>query len=234
MQVVFDHTESVAQNIKTFWFKPTKQIVYMAGQYTEIQLPHTHPDERGIKRWFTISSSPTDNLVSITTKFTPKRGSTFKRTLASLKPGTKLNLAGPMGDFVLPKDRTIPLLFVAGGMGITPMHSMVKWLKDTNEQRNIHLVYAVSSVEQLAFQDLFASYNLKFTPIVKEPTPDWKGEVGRLTADRVINLAGNDSRTLIYISGPEPMVETLVHDMGKLGVKKNRLVTDYFPGYPAP
>jgi glycine betaine catabolism B len=231
MNVTFDHVEPTAHNIKTFWFKPEKTVRYTAGQFTEIHLPHDNPDDRGIKRWFTLSSSPTDNLVSITTKFASHQGSTFKQHLAQLRPGTELKLADPMGDFVLPKDKTIPIVFVAGGMGITPMHSMIKWLKETGEKRNIHLIYAVTEEDELAFVPLFKDYDLKFTPIVKTPPVGYKGKTGSLSVDRILELAPDDGRTLYYLSGPEPMIEAFFKAFPDKGVPESRLVTDYFPGY---
>ena len=154
MQVTFDHAEDIALHIKTFWFKPDKPVRYVAGQFTEIRLPIANPDERGDKHWFTLSSSPTEPLLGITTKFTPKHGSAFKRALAALKPGTHLALAEPMGDFVLPLDTSIPLVFVAAGMGITPVRSMIKWLHDSGQKRSIHLIYKVPTTRELAFSNL--------------------------------------------------------------------------------
>jgi glycine betaine catabolism B len=231
MNVTFDHSEPVAHNIKTFWFKPERKVDYIAGQFTEIYLPHDTPDDRGIRRWFTLSSSPSEELVSITTKFASHDGSSFKRQLAALEPGMELKLADPMGDFVLPKDPSIPLVFVAGGMGITPMRSMIKWLSDTGEQRQIHLVYAVTELDDLAFEPLFRSYDLQFTPIVKHPPEGYGGQTGSLSSDRILELAGNKADSLIYLSGPEPMVETFFKDLQTKGVAAERLVTDYFPGY---
>lgn len=231
MNVIFDHVEPTAHNIKTFWFKPERPVRYTAGQFTEIYLPHDHPDDRGIKRWFTLSSSPIDKMVSITTELASRRPSTFKQHLLKLKPGASLKLAEPMGDFVLPKDKSIPIVFVAGGMGITPMHSMIKWLNDTNERRSIHLIYAVTEKGELAFLSLFKEYGLRFTPIVKKPASDYKGETGSLTTGRILELAPDDGRSLYYLSGPEPMVETFFKELQQKGVSKDRLVTDYFPGY---
>ncbi|MBI3338072.1 FAD-dependent oxidoreductase [Candidatus Saccharibacteria bacterium] len=222
--MMFDHAESTAKNIKTFWFKPEdRHPKHIAGQYTQIHLSHEKVDQRGDKRWFTISSSPTDDMVSITTKFASENGSSFKKALSSLKPGATLNLADPMGDFVLPKDKTIPLLFIAGGIGITPFHSIVKWLSDTSEKRKIHLVYAVNEPEELAFQDLFVKYGLEFTPVVGR----------RLTTQNILSYAKKLPGCLIFISGPEPMTETFVDELQEKGVSNSRLVTDYFPGYPS-
>ena len=231
MNAVFDHAEDVAHNIRSFWFQPEKPVRYTAGQFTEIYLPHENADARGIKRWFTLSSSPTDEMVSITTKFASHQGSTFKQHLAKLEPGTPLKLADPMGDFVLPKDKTIPLVFVAGGMGITPMYSMIKWLNDTGEKRNIHLIYAVTEEDEMAFVPLFKEYGLKFTPVVKQPVGEYQGETGSINVDRILQIAPGDDRTMYYLSGPEPMVEAFFKEFPSKGVPEDRLVTDYFPGY---
>ena len=231
MDVTLQHIEDVADSIKVFWFKPDRAIRHVAGQFTQIHLPLELMDERGDKHWFTISSSPTEELIGITTKFTSNEGSAFKQALGRLQPGTKLTLAEPMGDFVLPKDTSIPLLFVAGGIGVTPYRSMIKWLNDTKEQRDVHLVYSVREPGELAFLDLFQSHDMTFTPIVTEPDVDWQGGTGLLSAERILASADADHRTLIYISGPEPMVEQFVKDLKQAGIPAHRLVTDYFPGY---
>ena len=240
MKATFDHVESVTPDISTFWFQPERPVRYLAGQFTEIQLPHDPADARGVKRWFTLSSSPTEDLVAITTKFAPhsvqgrslhSRSSTFKRQLRALKPGAKLTLADPMGDFVLPKDPQVPLVFVAGGMGITPVRSMVKWLLDKGEQRSIQLVYAVSRIEDMAFEPLLKKYGLAFTPIVSHPPAGYGGETGPLTSRRILELIGHNDQSLIYLSGPEPMIEAFYKELVAIGIPSERLVTDYFHGY---
>lgn len=231
MNVTFNHVVQNAPNIKTYWFKPERPVRYTAGQFTEIYLPSDNADNRGIRRWFTLSSSPTDEMISITTKFASHRSSTFKQHLSMLKPSDQLKLADPMGDFVLPKDTSIPLVFVAGGMGITPMHSMIKWLNDTGEKRDIRLVYAVAEESDLTFVPLFKEYGLNFTPIIKTPPPGYAGETGSLNTDRILQLAPDDGKSLIYLSGPELMVETIFKELPTKGISPDRLVTDYFPGY---
>ncbi len=224
MKVTFEYSEDIANRIKTFYFKPEKPVHYLAGQFTEIYLPHNNTDNRGDKRWFTLSSSPTDPLLSITTKFTDKPSS-FKQTLLNLVPGTNLNLADPMGDFVLPIDQSIRLLFVAGGIGVTPFHSMIKYLHETAEKRDIALLYSVSSPEETAFQETFASYDMLVTYL----TGAGPGSENTLTSERILAAATGKRR--IYISGPEPMVESLIKELMQKGIPSDRLVGDYFPGY---
>jgi ferredoxin-NADP reductase len=233
MRVALDHIEDIAENIKTFWFKPEKSLRHTAGQFIELRVPHDNKDKRGDKRWFTLSSSPTEDLVSITTKLTPENGSSFKQALQALKPGNEITMSESMGDFVLPKDESIELVFVAGGIGVTPMRSMIKSIHDRGEKRSITLIYAARTEKELAFLDLFKAAHIKFIPVISEPSSSWKGTTGRVDAARIISLAGGYEHKYIYLSGPEPMTESLYKDLKQLGVNKKHLITDYFPGYTA-
>jgi ferredoxin-NADP reductase len=231
MKATLDHIQDITPTIKTFWFKPERPVQYVAGQFTELHLPHEHADERGEKHWFTLSSSPTESLLSITTKFPMDRTSTFKRLLRDLPVDTEVQLADPMGDFVLPKTITIPLLFAVSGIGVTPVRSMIKYLLDKKEQRDITLLYAVRRVEDLAFRQLFESYDMRFVPIVKEPSGDWHGETGKMSAPRVLEALSGSPDGLVYLSGPEPMVEALDVEIKRNGVDKRNIVVDFFHGY---
>lgn len=231
MKVTFDHAEDEAANITTFFFKPEKLFRYTAGQFTELHIPDAHHDNRGSKRWFTLSSSPTDELLSITTKFASQSGSTFKNRLRELQPGTVVDMAEAMGDFVLPKLIQTPLVFVAGGIGVTPFHSIFAWLAASGEERPINFIYAVASEDEIIFQSTFEKAGQHATIVVSNPSPAWGGERGRVTAEMITGLKAIGDDSLIYISGPEGMVETLQKDLRAAGVKKSQLVGDFFPGY---
>lgn len=232
MKAIFDHAQAEASNIKTFFFKPEHPMEYTAGQYTELTIKHDNPDDRGEKRWYTLSGAPGHELVSITTKYAgDDKSSTFKKTLFNLQPGTEVTLADAMGDFVLPKDTSIPLVFVAGGIGLTPFHSMFEWLADHNEHRNVTFIYGVRNEDEIIFQDTFERAGIHATVVVGEPSDAWGGERGRLSAELILGLSHPADNALIYMSGPEPMVEALERDMQTAGVDKKQLVGDFFPGY---
>lgn len=224
MKYVFDHSDKLSSSITTFWFKPPKKIGHTAGQFIEMYLPHPNPDERGQKHWFTVSSSPTEPLLSITTKFAGETGSSFKRRLFSLKPGQEVEISEPMGDFVLPKDTSIPLVFVAGGIGSTPFRSIVKWLIDTGEERKIQIILSAKAADDFVFDKIFNQYGVEPAHLVGE----------RLTGKEILELSGAHDGKLFYVSGPEPMVEALVSELEASGISKDRLIGDYFPGYPPP
>ncbi|MDB5176158.1 MAG: hypothetical protein JWM81_1016 [Candidatus Saccharibacteria bacterium] len=230
MNVTFIKSVLEAENIWTFYFEPEQTYRYTAGQFTELIVPHNNPDDRGIKRWFTLSSSPSQELLSITTKFNPK-GSSFKNALQKLEPGTTLKMADPMGDFVLPKLTQTPLIFVAAGIGITPFRSMLQWLADTGEERPIKLIYGVSNEDEIIAQDIFDAANVHGTVVVSNPSDAWGGERGRLTAEMIIGVEQPSDETQVYLSGPEGFVEDLTKDLQKTGISAQQLLTDYFPNY---
>src|SRR5579884_2002075 len=189
MKAVFDHAEAEAENIKTFFFKPERPVQYTAGQYTELSISHKHPDKRGLKRWFTLSSPPGGEFVTITTKYAGDgKSSSFKKALFRLAPGSEVNMADPLGDFVLPKLIQTPLIFVAGGIGITPFHSILEWLAGTNEERPIKLLYGVRVEDEIVFQPTFDKSGVQPTIVVSEPSAAWGGERGQITAEIITGL----------------------------------------------
>lgn len=229
---MFEHSRAEAENIRAFYFRPDRPLQYTAGQYVELTIPHPRPDKRGLKRWFTLSSAPTEELLSITTKFAgDAKSSSFKKALFGLAPGAELQLSAPMGDFVLPKLISTPLVFVAAGIGITPFHSILSWLADTGEQRPIQLLYGVHREDDIIFQETFDRAKQHATIVVSQPSSAWGGERGHLSAELILGLEKPSDTTLVYISGPEPLVAKLQKDLLKKGLKKHQLVLDRFPNY---
>ncbi len=231
MKIIFERKHSENENISTFWFRTEQRLSFISGQFIELTIPHESPDQRGIKRYFTISSSPTDlPLISITTHIS-NQGSSFKHALQKLNPGANLHMSEPMGDFVLPKDIKRRLIFVAGGIGITPFASMISWLQSCKQQRDITFVYAVTIAQDMIFQPEFELYDMEQIVIVKEPAHEWNGNIGMLDAKRLMTLTKPSINDLIYLAGPEPMIEQLTNQFKAQNNSKFQLVTDYFPGY---
>lgn len=230
MKATLEHSEACTRDTYTFWFRPAGKFSYIAGQFIELSLPHADGDSRDFRRWFTLSSSPTEPLLAITTRLREPM-SPFKQALAALQPGDTVTISEPMGDFVLPKDPSVPIVFVAGGIGITPVRSMVKFLHDNQAHRTMHLIYGATTVDDLAFRDIFADYGLPTDIFLTDPPRRWDGQTGRLTADAILEHAPNVDNKFYYLSGPEILVEELVDQMKQADIPSSRLVTDYFQGY---
>ncbi len=229
--------EEVAHNIWRFIFEPNKKLNYVPGQFLEFSVAHDCPDSRGTRRYFTLASSPAERYVSFATKITDT-SSSFKKALLKLTEGQRVSASGLAGDFILPLDEKRPLVFIAGGIGITPFRSMIKSLLDQVQSRNITLIYSVRSHEEIAFKEIFDKaerlgwlkvvYAVNDKNVLLSPLQEKTGIVdGKMIEDVVSDL----SSTLFYISGPPAMVNSIDHVLINLGVPDVNIMSDYFPGY---
>ncbi len=206
-------------SIFSFYFQPESKMNYIAGQFIELTLPFESNEPRGNKRWFTLSSSPAEEYLFITTRIYPKK-SLFKENLTKLKKDDEVDISLPMGDFVLPKDTKSELIFIAIGIGITPFRSIMNYLKSENKKRNITLIFANKNSEDFIFDDLFSKAQISY---IKHH--------GKLElADIKSYLPEINSKT-IYLSGPERTVEKLYKNLLSNGIRPEKISVDYFHNY---
>lgn len=229
MKLKLRQVTDVTQDTKVFKFDVEKKPKYKAGQFMQLHVPHDNSDKRGQKRWFTVSASPNEDYISMTTKFSPK-GSSFKSALLKLKTGDKLMAMNPMGDFVLPNKIEAPSIFIAGGIGVTPFRSMIKTLQGSEQLKKITLVHAVKTEKDSAYSSEFENSGIKYIKVVSEPSPGWKGRSGRVDYKLLSEIA-DLTKSKIYISGPGGLVESLKKALKSNGVPNRQIMTDYFPGY---
>src|SRR6185437_10266431 len=143
----------ISSDIFDFIFNHGRKFAFVPGQYMEWTLQHPKTDSRGNRRYFTIASSPTETSLMLGVRFY-QNGSSFKKALLALNPGEKIVGGQIAGDFTLPKDKRQKLVFIAGGIGITPFRSMLKYLVDKHEKRSIVLFYANKHAEEIAYADV--------------------------------------------------------------------------------
>jgi ferredoxin-NADP reductase/Na+-translocating ferredoxin:NAD+ oxidoreductase RnfD subunit len=223
-------------NTADFVFALDQPISYLPGQYMEFTLPHQKPDERGSRRYFTLASSPTENTLRLGVKFYPE-GSTFKQALKSMTATTPFAAAQLGGDFVLPDDPNRKLAFIAGGIGITPFRSMIKYLVDTNDHRSVTLLYSERDANALAYGDVFEDAQTKLqTKIVytltgANTTVPTGMFAGSITTELIQSEIPDFSERLFYISGPHSMVTAIRAALKSIGVPEHNIRIDFFPGY---
>jgi len=225
----------VAPRMMDFLFLPNKPLNFKPGQYMEWTLPHPHTDSRGNRRNFTIASSPTEDMLHIGVKFY-EPSSSFKKALRALEPGEHIMAGQLAGDFVLPKDSQQKLVFIAGGIGITPFRSMLRYLIDTDQTRDIVLLYLISDQLETSYQDELqdaTGHGVRIVLVLsgKNPANDWSGRTGLLTTSLITDEISDYSQRIFFISGPLVMIESSQQILHSLGVKQSRIATDYFSGY---
>lgn len=228
--------EKVAKDTFDFIFTADSALSFTPGQFLEWTLPVEHADDRGNRRWFTIASSPTEKNIRMGVKFYPEP-SRFKQVLSQMKLGQTIMAGSLAGNFVLSKNKNEKSVFIAGGIGVTPFRSIAKYLIDTNTKRDIVLLYSNKTVEEIAYADVFEAaknIGLKTVYAVTEANSlpaGWPGHIGLIDAELIKRSVPDYKVRRFYISGPHGMVTTFEQLLAKIGVPKNQIITDYFPGF---
>lgn len=226
----------IAPDVYDFLFKQDKKMVFKPGQYMEWTLGHEDQDARGMRRYFTIASAPNEEYLRMGVKFYPN-SSSFKKSMLSLEPGDKIIASQLAGDFVLPKNKNKKLAFIAGGIGITPFRSMIRYLLDNKEKRDITLLFSNYSPADIVYKDVFAEAEKQlgiktvYTISDNSYSGNWQGERGMID-ERMIRVVFPDFKErTFYLSGSHGMVMAFSEILQKIGVNKMQIKKDFFPGF---
>lgn len=226
----------LAPDIYDFIFAPTRNPAFAPGQFMEWTIGLSDPDTRGNRRYFTLASSPTEDRLRVGVKFY-EHSSTFKTAMLAMDEDSEI-VAGPLvGDFVLPRDPRQSCVFIAGGIGITPFRSMIKYLLDTHRRRPILVFYASRSPDEFVYGEILdqARRELGIRTIytitdTQQVPAGWTGKVGRIDAQMIAGELPTYQDCIFYISGPQSMVDASKEVLHQLGVKSTQIKTDYFAG----
>jgi ferredoxin-NADP reductase/Na+-translocating ferredoxin:NAD+ oxidoreductase RnfD subunit len=236
LMLTLNQKVQIAPDIYDFTFAPARKLAFAPGQYMEWTLGHDEPDSRGNRRYFTLASSPTEDLLRLGVKFY-QQSSSFKQALLTLDQHHEIAAGQLGGDFVLPDDPRQKCVFIAGGIGITPFRSMIKYLLDTHQRRQIVLFYANRTAEEIVYQDVFeqARWELGIKTIYSASDPrrlprGWNGHVGRISAQLIQAEVPDYQHCLFYVSGPPAMVEATKQLLSQMHVPSSRIKTDLFAG----
>ncbi len=238
--LVLSEKNKLSEDIYDFVWKIkgfTNKFAFKPGQYLEWTLGHKNPDDRGERRYFTIASSPTEEGIHLGVKFYPE-SSTFKQKLLSLEPGDEMVASQLSGDFVMPEDHTKKLVFIAGGIGVTPFRSMVKYMIDKGEKREVTLFFANRTPKDIVYKDLFDLAQREIGMKTIYAVNDLAGAieepnmyVGFINAEIITREVSDYKNCQYYISGPRSMVDSFEGTLGQMGVPSSQIKTDFFPGY---
>jgi len=226
----------VSPTVLEFIFASSQKPKFTAGQYLEWTLPHESPDVRGNRRYFTIASSPTEDDLHLGVKI-PPHASSFKNKLMNLKSGDHIVASQLAGDFVLPTDSQKKLVFIAGGIGVTPFRSMAQYMIDAQDKRDVILLYCSSEASDFPYQDVFEKakpMGFKTTYVItrEENKPkNWKGMCGHITAEVIQKTIPDFAERTFYLSGPNMMVHAYKDTLLAMNVPRNQIEEDYFPGF---
>jgi ferredoxin-NADP reductase len=231
----------VAERTMEFCFDKPAALRFKAGQFMDLTLIHPpETDAEGDVRGFSINSAPDDLELTFTTRL---RDTAFKRVLQTMPLGTEVKVEGPFGNLTLHNDASRTAVLLAGGIGVTPFRSMVRWAAHQKLPHRILLFYANRRPEDAAYLDELrglARENPNFTFIptmtrMKDSHLPWQGEVGYIDYERIEKYLQSSRQEpmgpIFYTAGPAAMVAGLRAMLNQAGIDDDDIRSEEFTGY---
>jgi len=210
-----------------------ENVEFEPGQYFWVELlDPPYEDEKGPRRHITVVTSPTEGVLGLATRI---RDTAFKRSLVEMPEGASVDVEQPKGSFLLPEDTSKRYAFVAGGIGITPFRSMLRYIADNGLDYDITLVYSNRDVESTAFLNELKEFEsvvprcrVLFT---MTDDPSWEGDKRMLDAEVLRELLGDLESFHFMIAGPPPMAKSVEASLLEAGLSEDQVQSDSFSGY---
>jgi len=169
-------------------------------------------------------------------RFTIKALGNFTSTIGSVAEGTRVYVDGPFGAFTIDRrPRASTFVFVAGGVGITPIMSMLESMRDRGDRRACRLLYAARDVESMTFLEelkaLEQEISLTLLLLPMEPPADWDGLQGRISEeilDKAIPDSYRDGGAEVFLCGPPKMMDAVESTLVQLGIPQRCIHTERF------
>ena len=240
--------EEIAEGTMAFYFEKPDGFDFIAGQYVTVSLinpPET--DNEGNSRFFSLITAPYENYLGVATRI---RDTAFKRILKNLPLDSEVMITGPDGSFCLDKDASKPAVFLIGGIGITPVFSILKNAAYEKLPHQLFLFYSNKRPEDAAFlkelQNLEKeNKNFKLIATMTAPTesrsPDqsvgkkskqaWLGETGFINKEMIQKHLKDLNSPIYYMSGPPMMVKAMRELAEKIGAIDDNIKFEEFAGY---
>ena len=203
-------------------------ITFQPGQFAWLTLFHSPFSMKGHP--FSISSSAEQPSAL---GFSIKELGDFTRRMKKVVPGQKAFLDGPYGAFSCDRHQSPGYVFIAGGIGIAPIMSMLRTLADRKSSIPLFLIYAYDSLERLTFdeeiQALGSKLNLQTCYVLKSPPQEWQGETGILSPEIIRHhLPPNYAELDYFVCGPVPMIHMVERTLFKRGVPLSSIHSELF------
>ena len=223
-------TKQETPDVRSIKIGLNEKIGYRPGQYMMMELDADDP-ENGNTRPLSIASSPTENFLLFSTKISQ---TPFKQKFNGLKIGDKVKLKGPMGIFVLKEDAK-EIIFLGGGIGITPFRDMIKYTTDKKLPIKLALLYSNKKPVDIVYRDEWPllekeNKNLKVVHTITDDAA-WHGRKERIDEKMIMEFCDDVNNAIFYICGPPGMVEGLSQLLKIMNVPQQNVRIEKFVGY---
>ncbi|MFF2890155.1 FAD-dependent oxidoreductase [Paenibacillus sp. NPDC057967] len=221
-ELLFLSSSKEADDVYTFIFEKDKDLNWQAGQYGLFSI--THKKVKNPTKPFSIASAPAENMIRLTMRI-GDNPSEFKKAMLELKQGMTVKMSGPVGAFSI-QDNS-PSLLIAGGIGITPIRSILKQIEAEGNRngRQIQLLYLDSQKSFPYREELDAiagRVSIRITYL--DSRDDLNGEI-----DKFAGVHKDSGK--YFVAGPKPLVDSISDNLQKKQIPKGNIKKDAFFGY---
>jgi ferredoxin-NADP reductase len=218
---------NVAKDAIAFEFEKPIGFEFIPGQFTRISQGEN-------TKTFSIASAPYEEILL----FAMRKGSSdFKKSLANLQTGSKVAISKAMGRFLLHEDETIPAVFLVGGIGITPVRSILRSSSYRELKHKFYLFYSNKKPEGAPFlQEMQKIEGLDYKFIgtitdLENSKQELRGERGYINSAMIKKYIKDVKLPIYYIVGPPTFVRDTIVVLEDLGVDKTKIKQEMFGGY---
>jgi ferredoxin-NADP reductase len=217
------------RDVESVRFKRPMGFDYLPGQWAFVTVGS---GKQQITKPLSFSSSPTEDFLEFTKRLT---GSDFSNAFAAMRARDSATIRGPYGKLTLQDDHK-RICMLSGGIGITPLRSMIRYSTDKQLNTNIILLYSNRFEDDIAFQEdldemQLRNSNFKMIITITKPSRAWKGLAGRINLDMIKRTVPNYEGRIFYACGPKPMVDAMVGILTKMELPETQIKYEYFSGY---
>jgi ferredoxin-NADP reductase len=229
--------EEIADGTMAFHLEKPGGFAFKAGQFGDYTLINpVETDAEGNTRGFSFVTAPYEDNLMFATRM---RDTAFKRVIRTIEIGTEITLDAPYGSFTLHNNSRIPAVFLTGGIGVTPVRSIVLQAAHDNLPHKIFLFDSNRRPEDAAFLDELIEAqeknpNYTFIGTMTEmhnSAQKWDGETGYITKAMLEKYVGDLMLPIYYLAGPASMVTAMRKTLNEAGVDDDNIRTEEFSGY---
>lgn len=220
-------------NIKSFRFEPENKVDFLPGQFVFVIFDTADLKNKNLNKYLSFSSSPLKNYFEVTKRLSQ---SEFSRRLDSLKIGDEVNFKGPIGNCVF-KEEFKKIAFLIGGIGITPVISIIEYVVEKKLDTDVILLYSNRIIQEMAFKKDLDKWkqedkNIKITYTITDcQVSDDECVQGRINKGLILQRIEDIENRVFFIFGPPGMVGAMKQLCVESGCNESSILAENFVGY---
>ena len=219
--------------IESIRFGVDEKIDFSPGQFLQVIFDEANTNNKELNKYLSFSASPTKDYIEVTKRLS---SSTFSQRLRELRNGDEVTLKGPLGRCIL-NDKYEKIGFLIGGIGITPVISIIEYIVDKGLNTDTVLFYSNRVEEEIAFKEQLDNWqknnkNIKVIYSITDCQPKDKTCIaGRITEETIAKTIDDWAQRIVFIFGPPVMVGAMKEICCKVSCTEENIRTESFVGY---